>query len=132
MLRNDATANSAFAALVATAANSVTFEWRGADGAQVQQEVASPAGGPVLTPVGLKLTRAGNTYTPYYSTDGINWIQLGPSQSRIHRHNRTCRACGHISQQQRADHRDFQQRRVLFSAAPGRWHLLDQRSALPQ
>src|SRR5437588_443865 len=79
MFRADTTAAAAFAALVATAANSVTFEWRPTAGAQVQQEVASPPGGPVLAPVGLKLTRAGNAFTPYYSTDGINWIQLGPS-----------------------------------------------------
>jgi len=31
--------------------------------------------------VGLKLTRAGNTFTAYYCTDGINWLQVGPSQT---------------------------------------------------
>ena len=29
----------------------------------------------------MKLTRAGNTFTAYYCTDGINWIQVGPSQT---------------------------------------------------
>ena len=49
--------------------------------AQVQQEVSSPPGGPVLAPVSLKLTRVGNSFSSYYSTDGINWISIGPAQT---------------------------------------------------
>jgi hypothetical protein len=81
MFRTEATAASPFAGLFATASNGITFEWRPSGGAATQQEVSSPIGGPVLAPVGLKLTRSGATFTAFYSTDGITWIQVGPSQT---------------------------------------------------
>ncbi len=31
----------------------------------------------VSAPLWLKLTRSGNALTGYYSTDGVNWIQVG-------------------------------------------------------
>lgn len=80
MIRNDSSAGSAFAAVLVSPSNGITFEWRPNAGAAASQEINSPAGGPVSAPVGLKLTRAGNSFTAYYSTDGINWIQIGPSQ----------------------------------------------------
>jgi hypothetical protein len=81
MIRNDSTAASAFAAVLVSPSNGITFEWRTTSGGMTNQEISSPAGGPTPAPVGLKLTRAGNTFTAYYSTDGINWIQVGPSQT---------------------------------------------------
>ncbi len=81
MIRNDSTAASAFAAVLVSPSNGITFEWRSTAGDVTNQEISSPAGGPTPAPVGLKLTRAANTFTAYYCTDGINWIQVGPSQS---------------------------------------------------
>jgi hypothetical protein len=81
MLRNDTTAGSAYAGVFASAANGIVFEYRASDGATTNQEISSPAGGPVLPPVGLELTRSGNTFTAYYSTNGTSWIQVGPSQT---------------------------------------------------
>jgi hypothetical protein len=81
MIRNDNTASSAFAAVFVSPTNGIVFEWRSAAGASVNQEVSSPAGGPTPAPVGLKVTRSGSTYTGYYSTDGISWIAIGPSQT---------------------------------------------------
>ena len=49
--------------------------------AAVQQEVSSPPGGPVLAPASIKLTRLGNNFLAYYSTDGINWQLVGPAQT---------------------------------------------------
>jgi hypothetical protein len=81
MIRNDTTAGSAFAAVLVSPTSGITFEWRSTAGGVTNQEISSPAGGPTPAPVGLKLTRSGNTFTAYYSTDGINWLQVGPSQS---------------------------------------------------
>jgi hypothetical protein len=81
MLRSDSTAGSAFAAVLVSPTNGITFEWRATAGGITNQEINSPAGGPVPAPVGLELTRSGNNFTAYYSTDGINWTAVGPSQS---------------------------------------------------
>ncbi|HEX4055795.1 MAG TPA: glucoamylase family protein [Tepidisphaeraceae bacterium] len=81
MIRNDITAGSAFAAVLVSPTNGITFEWRTTAGGSANQEISSPAGGPTPAPVGLELTRSGNSFTAYYSTDGITWIQVGPSQT---------------------------------------------------
>ena len=81
MIRNDSSATSAFAALVVSPTSGIAFEWRATAGDVTNQEISSPAGGPTPAPVGLKLTRAGNTFNAYYSTDGINWLLVGPSQT---------------------------------------------------
>jgi len=81
MIRNDITAGSAFAAVLVSPSNGITFEWRPTAGGATSQEVSSPAGGPTPAPVGLEITRSGNSFTAYYSTDGITWIQVGPSQT---------------------------------------------------
>ena len=81
MIRNDSSAGSAFAGLFVSAENGITFEYRASAGGETDQEINAPAGGPVPAPVGLKLTRAGNSFTAFYSTDGMNWIQVGPAQT---------------------------------------------------
>ncbi len=80
MIRNDVTAGSAFAAVLVSPTNGITFEWRTSAGGSASQEISSPAGGPTPAPVGLELPRLGNSFTAYYSTDGITWVQVGPSQ----------------------------------------------------
>jgi hypothetical protein len=78
MFRNDNTPGSAFAAIVITPGTGVMFEWRSSAGAATGSQQIS---GTVGAPVGLKLTRSGNSFTGYYSTDGINWISIGLSQT---------------------------------------------------
>jgi hypothetical protein len=78
MLRNDNTPSSAFAALFVSATNGITFEWRSSGGAVVSESFDSSV---ITAPVGLELTRSGNTFTAYRSTDGITWVQVGSSQT---------------------------------------------------
>jgi hypothetical protein len=78
MIRNDSTAGSAFVALLVSPTSGITLEWRSIAGGTTNQQIQS--GGPTPAPVGLKLTRAGNTFTAFYSTDGINWIQVGSGE----------------------------------------------------
>jgi hypothetical protein len=35
----------------------------------------------VTLPYWVKVTRSGNTFTSYTSSDGTNWVQLGTSQT---------------------------------------------------
>ena len=77
MFRNDNTAGSAFADVVATPGNGVAFQWRGtASGTTNEVDIAGITG-----LVWTKLTRAGNIFTAFYSTDGSTWLQIGPSQT---------------------------------------------------
>jgi hypothetical protein len=78
MIRNDSTAGSAFVALLDSPTTGISLVWRSTAGGATSQQIQ--AGGATPAPVGLKLTRAGNTFTAYYSTDGINWIQVGSSE----------------------------------------------------
>ncbi len=84
MIRNDSSAGSAYAGLFVSAENGVAFEWRATGNATTDQEISSPAGGPTPAPVGLKLTRSGNNFTGFYSTDGINWIQVATKPRKPH------------------------------------------------
>ncbi len=79
MFRNDITAGSAFADVVATPGNGVVFEWRTASG--VGNLHATIAG--IAVPVWVKLTRAGSAFTAYYSTDGSTWVQIGTSETIV-------------------------------------------------
>src|SRR5205823_3819201 len=74
MIRNDLTAGAAFADVVVTSANSVSFQYRTAAGAAAQ---AVYANGVVSAPIWLKLTRTGNIFTAAYSYDGTFWNELG-------------------------------------------------------
>ena len=77
MFRNDTSAGSAFAAIVATPGNGISFVWRTSAGAQAQQvNTGSPA-----APVWLKLVRSDNNFSGYYSTDDVSWIQVGSTQN---------------------------------------------------
>ncbi|HUB24840.1 MAG TPA: glucoamylase family protein [Tepidisphaeraceae bacterium] len=77
MLRNSDAANSPFVAVIMSLGGGVAFEWRAtAGGAVVGQEVGE---GTLVAPLGLKLTRSGNTFAAYYSPDGINWDSVGSS-----------------------------------------------------
>jgi regulation of enolase protein 1 (concanavalin A-like superfamily) len=76
MFRNDSTAGSVNVCIVATAGQGISFQWRSAAGGQ-----CSFSDVPGLTaPVWLRLVRAGQTFTGYYSTNGANWVQVSSSQ----------------------------------------------------
>lgn len=70
MFRNDNTAGSANVALVATAGQGVSFQWR--DTAGDSSDFFAPGAGAV--PVWLQLVRSGQNFTGYYSMDGTNWV----------------------------------------------------------
>ena len=76
MFRNDGTAGSANASIVATAGQGVSFQWRSAAGGSSSYSAQSG----LSAPVWLKLDRSGSIFTGSYSTDGNNWVQVG-SQS---------------------------------------------------
>ena len=77
MIRGGSAANAAYAYVFVTPGGGVRFEYRTAPGA------ASASAGQVdgTAPVWVRLTRAGNTFTGYYSTDGSNWMQIGAPQT---------------------------------------------------
>jgi beta-glucanase (GH16 family) len=77
MLRNDNTPGAAFATIDVTAGHGVTFEWRSAAGAAAAS--ATVAG--LAAPTWLKLTRIGNSFAGFYSTDAVTWTQLGTPQT---------------------------------------------------
>ncbi len=77
MLRNDETAGSAFADVLVTPGNGVSFQWRGAAGAAA----ASTTIANVVAPSWVRLTRIGNAISGYYSADGTNWTQIGTAQT---------------------------------------------------
>lgn len=78
MFRNDNTPGSAFAALLVSPGNNIQFQWRLTAGSSIGGEQINAM---IAAPVGLKLIRAGNSFTAYYSTDGVNWNAIGLSQT---------------------------------------------------
>jgi hypothetical protein len=79
MIRGDSTAASPFAAVLYSPSVGLEFEWRTASGASALQNFASGTS----APVSLKLSRSGNTFTAYYSTNGTTWNQIGSSENII-------------------------------------------------
>lgn len=76
MFRNDSTAGSANASIVATAGHGVSFQWRSTAGGSSSFSAISG----ITAPVWLKLARSGTSFTGSYSTDGNNWSQVGSQQ----------------------------------------------------
>ena len=77
MLRNDNSAGAANVAAFISAGNGVGFQWRSATGGPTSYV----AGSGLVAPVWLKLARAGNNFSAYYSSSGQNWIQIGTTQT---------------------------------------------------
>jgi hypothetical protein len=75
MIRADTTAGAFFADLDVNPAGGVTFEWRNGSGAFSSSMVS------VALPVWLRLADTGNNFAGSYSTDGVNFTQLGSTQS---------------------------------------------------
>jgi hypothetical protein len=76
MFRNDNTPGSMFADVLITPGNGVTFQWRNVTSGSCSSVQVS-----ATTPVWVKLVRSGNSFSGYYSVDGINWIQIGTAQT---------------------------------------------------
>jgi regulation of enolase protein 1 (concanavalin A-like superfamily) len=77
MFRNSNAANAAMASLAITASNGVVFQWRSGDGSAASS--VTVAG--VSAPEWLELTRVGNVFSAYHSSDGSTWAQVGTSQT---------------------------------------------------
>jgi hypothetical protein len=76
MFRNDTTPGAINVAIVVSATEGVSFQWRSGDGAQTYN---TGVGG-ISAPIWLELTRSGDNFTGYYSDDGSNWVQVGTEQ----------------------------------------------------
>ncbi len=77
MFRNDNTAGAAFADMVVTPGEGLAFQWRTSAGGQC----GNAQGGNITAPVWVKLTRAGNDFSAFYSPDGTTWTQVGTTQT---------------------------------------------------
>jgi len=73
MIRETLTAGSTFAMTIVTPSNGVDLQYRLTAGGGAGMN-PSAAGAP---PVWVKLTRAGNTFSGAFSTDGSSWTSLG-------------------------------------------------------
>lgn len=73
MIRESTAANSAFAAIYITPGVGVSFQRRTTAGANT----ASDAVAGVTAPSWVKITRTGDNFAGYYSSDGMNWTQVG-------------------------------------------------------
>jgi len=77
MMRTDWSANAPFASMVELPGNQVQLRWRTtAGGATSATTVTVPAGATYL-----RLTRNGNTFSGFYSTDGTSWTGVGYGQT---------------------------------------------------
>ena len=72
MFRQSASSTDSFADVMVTPGQGVVFEWRDASNGSY----SSTAVAGFNAPAWVKLTRSGNTFTGYYSLDGITWMQV--------------------------------------------------------
>jgi hypothetical protein len=79
MFRDSADPSAVFADVMATPGNGVTFQWRNTYGA-VPHSVNVTG---INTPVWVQLTRTGNSFSAWYSTNGGTWTQLGATQTVV-------------------------------------------------
>jgi hypothetical protein len=73
MWRDSADAGAKFVDVVVTPDNGVAFQWRSSTGGQCNN-VNLPG---FHAPMWVRLVRAGNTFTGYYSSDGGSWTRIG-------------------------------------------------------
>ena len=73
MYRNDLSPGSIFVDMIVSAGNGVSFQWRSTGGSSCNAINVSG----ITAPAWVKLTRAGNTFTGYYSLDGATWTAVG-------------------------------------------------------
>src|SRR5262249_46646360 len=73
MIRETTAPNSMFASVDYTPGNGVRFLTRTTTGANATSVAATG----VALPLWVKLTRVGNSFAGYYSTNGTTWTQIG-------------------------------------------------------
>jgi hypothetical protein len=78
MLRNSASTTSRYVSMVATSDSKlhIFFNYRSSDGGSTKYSTGYQA-----VPIWFMLTRVGNVFTGYFSTDGTTWTQLGSSRT---------------------------------------------------
>ncbi len=82
MFRDTKAANSKMALVCVTAAHGVEFQCRTTAGASPQDAFANWVPTPTASnPVWLRLSKVGNSYIAYYSTDDATWNQVGSAQT---------------------------------------------------
>ncbi len=79
MVRASSAANAANAFMAVTPLNGMPWQTRATDGASTGSINSGTTG--FTAPYWLRLTRSGNNFTCFRSTDGVNWIQLGPVET---------------------------------------------------
>jgi fibronectin type 3 domain-containing protein len=79
MIRDSVAANGANAFIGVTPGNGVTWQYRSTDGGGTIYNNT----GSLTAPCWLKLVRSGNTFTGYYSPDGVTWTQQGTATCTI-------------------------------------------------
>lgn len=77
MIRESDAADSRFVFVGATQAGSVFFKYRNTTAGSVQTVTSTST----TLPVWFKLTRVGNVFTAYRSTDGLAWSAIGAAQT---------------------------------------------------
>ncbi len=80
MVRQSLANNSRHAMMVVTPGNGARFQYRPTDGANSQNPTA---GNGTTAPTWLRLKRVGNTFTGYYSSDGISWTESNPGGTTV-------------------------------------------------
>ncbi len=70
MIRETLNANSKYAFMALAAENGSCFQWRSSTGSSAQHTAGNTS---ARAPIWVKLTRSGNTFTGYASTNGVNW-----------------------------------------------------------
>jgi hypothetical protein len=78
MFRDSSAANAAYALVMLTPGNGVSFQYRRANGANAA--AAGTVAG-LVAPVWVALIRSGNTFRAYYSQDGVSWSAVGGAVS---------------------------------------------------
>lgn len=79
MVRSSAAANSANAFMAVTPLNGMPWQTRATDGGTTGSVNSGTAR--FTAPYWMRLTRSGNNFTCFRSTDGVNWTQLGPVET---------------------------------------------------
>lgn len=81
MIRETDDPNSKYVFVLMTPTNGLLFEKRDSDTAPNNSSTQPGAVSTIDPPQWLKLTRSGNTFTAYYSSDGSSWTPVGSPQT---------------------------------------------------
>jgi len=80
MFRNDTTTGSLEAAVLATTNNGITFQWRSTPGSGCSYQVLLGVG-TIGVPVSLRLVRSGTSFSAFWSTNDLDFNQVGFTQT---------------------------------------------------